>query len=210
MNKREIDVSIKRKYKFIYLKFLIFSNKIKYFNGKKMSDKDKELRVKQIHITFTEKEKEKIKQFAEDSNKNIRDFIRDAVFDKIRMIEHPEQFKQTNIEQIDPGILEEIKRNMELSIELQKLTNERLNIAENIESITKAIKDQYNKLKKKDLISDFSKESNLIADLLKDHKSLTSDQISKMINLDIDDVLLILNTSNQFKLNITTGRYELR
>jgi len=172
--------------------------------------KDKELRIKQIHITFTEKEKEKIKQFAESSNKNIRDFIRDSVFETIRMLEHPEQFKQTNIDQIDPGTLEEIRRNMEKSLELQKLMNERLNIAENIESITKAIKEQYNKLKRKNLISDFSKESNLIVDLLKDRKSLTLDQISKMINLDIDDILLILNTSNQFKLNITTGRYELR
>lgn len=179
-------------------------------NKKEETPKNKELRTKQIHITFTEKEKEKIKQFAEASNKNVRDFIRDAVFETIRMLEFPEQFKQTNIDQIDPGTLEEIKRNMEKSLELQKLMNERLNIAENIESITKAIKDQYNKLKKKNLISEFSKESNLIIDLLKGHKSLTPEQISKMINLDIDDILLILNTSNQFKLNITTGRYELR
>lgn len=179
-------------------------------NKKEEATKKKELRTKQIHITFTEKEKEKIRQFAEASNKNIRDFIRDSVMETIRTIEHPEQFKQSNIDQIDPNTLEEIKRNMEKSIELQKLTNKRLDIAENIESITKAIKEQYNKLKRKNLISDFSKEAELIADLLKTHKSLTPDQISKMINLDIDDVLLVLNTSNRFKLNIITGKYELR
>lgn len=169
-----------------------------------------ELRVKQVHITFTEKEKEKINQFANDSNKNIRDFIRDSIFEKIRSIEHPELFKQSNIEQIDPNTLEEIKWKIEKSIKLQEQMNERLKIAENIESIIKAIKEQYNKLKKKDLIDNFSKESNLIVDLLTDHKSLTLEQISKMINFDIDDILLILNTSNQFKLNITTGKYQLR
>jgi len=179
-------------------------------NKKEETTKNKELRVKQIHITFTEKQKEKIEQFAEASNKNVRDFIRDSVFEKIRTIEFPEQFKQTNIDQIDPDTLEEIKRNMEKSLELQKFMNERLNIAENIESIVQAINEQYSKLRRKNLISEFSKESELIIDLLKTHKSLTLDQISKMINLDIDDVLLILNTSNQFKLNITTGRYELR
>ena len=126
------------------------------------------------------------------------------------MNEFPEQFKQSNIEQIDPKTLEEIKRNMEKSLELQEQMNDRLNIAENIESITKAIKDQYNKLKKKNLISDFSKESNLIIDLLKGRKSFTPEQISKMINLDIDEIFLILNVDNRFKLNITTGRYELR
>ncbi len=171
---------------------------------------NKELRTKQIHITFTESEKEKIEQFAKASNETTREFIRNAVFEKIRMIIFPEQFKQTNIEQIDPKTLEEIKRNMEKSLELQKQMNNRLNIAENIESITKAIKDQYSKLKKKSLISDFSKESILIIDLLKGRKSLTLEQISKMINLDIDEILLILNVDNRFKLNITTGRYELR
>ncbi|KKN61176.1 hypothetical protein LCGC14_0524710 [marine sediment metagenome] len=171
---------------------------------------NKELRTKQIHITFTESEKEKIEQFAKASNETTREFIRNAVFEKIRMIIFPEQFKQTNIEQIDPKTLEEIKRNMEKSLELQKQMNNRLNIAENIESITKAIKDQYSKLKKKSLISDFSKESILIIDLLKGRKSLTLEQISKMINLDIDEIFLILNVDNRFKLNITTGRYELR
>lgn len=79
-------------------------------NKKEETTKNKELRTKQIHITFTEKEKERIKQFAESSGKNVRDFIRDSVFEKIRRIEFPEQFKQTNIEQIDPNTLEEIKR----------------------------------------------------------------------------------------------------
>lgn len=185
-------------------------------NKKEVTPKNKELRVKQIHITFTEKEKEKIKQFAKDSNKNVRDFIRDSVFEKIRMIEFPEQFKQTNIDQIHPGTLEEIKKNIEISIELQKLMNERLNIAENIESIIQAIKDQYNKLKKKNLISNFSKEADLIFELLEDHRSLTPDQICKMVNFElktnfeVDDILLIVNVDNRFKLNITTGRFELR
>ncbi len=177
---------------------------------------NKELRTKQIHITFTESEKEKLEQFAKASNETTREFIRNAVFEKIRSLEHPEQFKQTNIEQIDPNTLEEIKRGIEESIELQKLTNERLNIAENIDSIIQAVNEQYDKLKKKNLISDLSKEADFISELLEDHKSLTPDQIRKMVNFElktnfeINDILLIINVDNRFKLNITTGRYELR
>lgn len=177
---------------------------------------NKELRTKQVHITFTEAEKKKIKKFARDSRKTTREFIRNAVFEKIRRLEYPEQFKQSNIEQIDPKTLEEIKKGIEESIELQKLTNERLTIAENIESIIQAINQEYNKLKKKSLIEDYSREADFIFELLENHKSLTPNQICKMANreletnLDINDILLILNTDYRFKLNITTGRYELR
>lgn len=183
---------------------------VKKMNEKQKKKGKKELRNQQVHLTFTEKEKEKIKQFAEASNKNIRDFIRESIFEKIRRSEYPEQFKQTNIEQIDSNTLEEIKNGIKESIELQKLTNQRLIITENIDAIIQAIKEQYNKLKERNLISSYSKEADLIADLLKTHKSLTPDQISKMLNLGIDDILLIINIDNRFKLNITTGRYELR
>lgn len=179
---------------------------------KKMNEKQKkkEKRDNVVHIAFTKSWKKHIKAQAKTDNMTISEFVRQAVFEKMRREEFPEQFKQTNIDQIDPNTLEEIKRYMEKSIELEEEIKDRLKIAENIESITKAIKDQYNKLKKENLISGFSKESNLIVDLFKTHKSLTPDQISKLINLDIDDVLLILNTSNRFKLNIITGKYELR
>lgn len=171
---------------------------------------DKEPRTKQVHITFSEKEKAKIKLFAESIDKSIREFIREATFERIRRIEHPEQFSHGNISQFNPAILEQLTKNTRKIIELQKLTNERLNIAENIEKTIQAIKEQYKKLKKKNLIGSFSKESRIIADLLEGHKSLTPDQISKMSKIDIDDIYLILTGFNKFKLNTTTGRFELR
>lgn len=61
----------------------------------------------------------------------------------------------------------------------------------------------------KRLIDDLSKEANMINDLLIANKSLTLEQISNKTNLDEEDILLILQTDNRFKLNITSGRFEL-
>lgn len=116
---------------------------------------------------------------------------------------------QSNISYINPDILEKITLNTKKIIELQEETNKRLEIAKDIEKTRKAIKQEYNKLREKDLVNDFSKEANIIYDLLIAHKSLTLEQISKKIDLDIDDTLLILQIDKRFKLNITTGRFEL-
>ena len=72
------------------------------------------------------------------------------------------------------------------------------------------MKDQNKKLEKANLISNFSEESEEIRDLLKAHKSLSPDQINKMSQINLDNIILILTTFDKFKLNITTGRYELR
>ena len=97
-------------------------------------------------------------------------------------------------------------------LELQEQTNQRISIAEDIENTRFLIKQEYEKLRGKGLVDDFSKEANIIIDLLKSHKSLTPEQIEKMTDKDIDseEATLILQIDNRFKLNVVTGRYELR
>ena len=163
-----------------------------------------------IRFGVTEDQKKKIESFAKEFNKSLSDFIRDAIFDKIRRFEHPEQFSQGNISQMNSAILEQLTLNTKKILELQEKTNEKIEIAEDIENTILIIKEQYDKLKVKGLINDFSKESEIIEVLLKNHNSLTPDKISKISNLEIDDIILILNAFDKFKLNITTGRYELR
>lgn len=178
--------------------------------NKKKTDNEKQDSF--IRFGVTEGQKKKIESYAKDFNKSLSDFIRDAIFDKIRRFEHPEQFYQGNMNQMNPAILEQLTLNTKKILELQEQTNQRIKIAEDIENTRLLIKQEYEKLREKGLIDDFSKEADIIIDLLKGHKSLTPEQIEKMTKKEINDekATLILQIDNRFKLNVVTGRYELR
>jgi len=163
-----------------------------------------------IRFGVTKDQKMKIIKIAEETNKSLSEFIRDAIFEKIRNIEYPEQATHIKTSYIPQEILEQIMLKAEKIIELQEEANKRLRISQDIEETRMAIKQEYEKLRNLGKINDLSKEANLIFNLLNGHKSLTPDQISKKTNLDIEKVFLILQVDNRFKLNITTGRYELR
>ena len=154
--------------------------------------------------------RKKIDEYAEFSNSTLSEFIRETIKEKIRHIEHPEQIVQSNKSQLNNTILEQLTLNTRKIIELQEQTNKRLEISEDIENTRHKIKELYEALREKNIISDFIKEIKIIEDLLKVHKSITPKQISKKTNIDSEDAFLILNKDDRFKLNITTGRYELR
>lgn len=178
--------------------------------NKKKTDNEKQDSF--IRFGVTKGQKKKIESYAKDFNKSLSDFIRDAIFDKIRRFENPEQFYQGNINQMNPAILEQLTLNTKKILELQEQTNERMKIAEDMENTRLLIKQEYEKLRKKGLVDDFSKEADDIWNLLKGHKSLTPEQIEKMTDKEIDaeKATLILQIDNRFKLNVITGRYELR
>lgn len=163
-----------------------------------------------IRFGVSKELRKKIEEYAEFSNSTLSEFIRESIKDKIRSIEHPEQFVQSNNSQLNNAILEQIALDTRIIIKLEEQRNKRLEIAEDIENIRQRIKEEYESLREKNLISDFTEETKIIADLLNVHKSLTLEQISKKTDIDPENALLILNKDSRFKLNITTGRYEKR
>jgi len=178
--------------------------------NKKKTDKEKQDSF--IRFGVTESTKKKIEKYAKEDDKSLSEFIREVISENFRRIEHPELFYQEKTNQINPAILEQLTLNTKKILELQEQTNQRIRIAEDIENTKLLIKQEYEKLRKKGLIDDFSKEADDISNLLKGHKSLTPEQIEKMTNKEIDaeKATLILQIDNRFKLNVTTGRYELR
>jgi len=136
-------------------------------------------------------------------------FCRRAIFDYIRRKENPELFNN-NITSNNPEMLEEIMQKTKKMIELQELTNKKAAGFNEIEEYRAKIKEIYNKLRKEKKVSDFSKEIQEITDLLKIHNSLTPQRLSNLSKLEIEDILLIIETNNNFKLNISNGKVELK
>ena len=163
-----------------------------------------------LQVTLSKEQKEHVIRIAKDNFKTASEFCREAIFEKIRRIEHPEQFGHLNASSMNLAVFEQIQHDTKKMIELQEETNKRLEMARDIENTRQTIKELYKTLKKKDLIGDHSKDADEIANILSSHKSLTPHKISIKLNLDVDIIILILQTDERFKLNITTGRYELR
>ena len=178
--------------------------------NKKKTDKEKQDSF--IRFGVTEDQKGKIEKYAKENDKSLSEYIREVIFEEFRRIEHPEQFAQGTVNQMNPAILEQLTLNTQKILELQEQTNERTKIAEDIENTRFLIKQEYEKLKQKGIIDAFSKEADDIKDLLKSHKSLTPEQIENMTKKEIDTekATMILQVDNRFKLNVATGRYELR
>lgn len=180
--------------------------------GRKPYKKKDERKSKYNFIQFsvTDSEKKKIKDFISGSNfKTVSQFIHEAVFDFIRKSEHPELFNNSQ-GMIISQILEELTKNQQIMTEIKERTLERTEIIDDMEKNRILIQDIYERLKKKELINDFSNEAETISNLLKAHKSLSIEQISKMTGINKEDIEIIVNAYNIFKLNPITGGFELR
>ncbi len=167
-------------------------------------------RTKFIQVALTIEEREIIRKFAKENRENSSTFCRRVIFDFIRRKENPELFNQTNVNQIKTTLFGELIQTNQKILELQEETRDSLGFANNLRETSEAIQEAYERLKKKEIMRDLSKETEIIADLLKGHKSLTIYQINEMTNIDTNKIAYIITNSKIFKLNITTGRYSLR
>lgn len=138
------------------------------------------------------------------------EFIRQSIRDKIRRIKKPERYQQSNTSQFSPEMLKKIAEDTQKILELQRKEENRKEIYENLLETSEAIQEEYKRLKEKGLMSDLSKEQETIKKLLTGHKSLTPKQISAMTKIGSKKVIFIITNSQEFKLNITTGRYSNR
>lgn len=177
-----------------------------------MSENKKESKVrdKMVHIAFTKGEKDKIKKYADDSDMTVSEFIRQATRDKIRKIDNPEQSNISNIPAITPEILLKISKNTDKLLELQQEKKRDKEIISNLLETSEALQNEYHRLMEKGLMSELTEETKTIQNLLKGHKSLSPNQIVDMSNIELDKVLFVITNSKLFKLNVITGKYQLR
>lgn len=173
------------------------------------NNKEKKIRDKMVHIAFTHHEKEEIKQLADDSSMTASEFIRDAIREKIKRIKNPELMNKSSI-QFNPEILLKISKDTQKLLEIEGEKKKRDEAMNNIIETSEAIQEEYKRLKEKCIMSDLTNEHEIIKNLLKGHKSLTTKQISDMTKIEPNKVILIITKREFFKLNVTTGRYSLR
>ena len=153
-----------------------------------------------IQVTLSEEEKTEIINIAEEFHKNASEFMRDATFERIRHIKHPELFNNLNTQSINSEMFAQIMNAQRKTDELKEILIEKTKMLDimnkNLESIQKNSEKQN--------ISD----KEMIVNLLKARKSLSQKEISNMTNIDKDIIFQILSDTNTFKLNMN-GRFEL-
>ena len=165
-----------------------------------MSEKRDKIR----HIAFTESETNKIKDYAKQYGMTSSEFIRQAINDKIRNIEHPEL---TTSSVSNPDLSNQVIKNQELILEEMKLMKQKF-------TTINGIKNGYKSLK--ELISDKTLKENLklkaekIQSVMKEsNKTFTPKELKDITGFDLKSIdLSLTNNPKLFKLNMN-GRWVL-
>ena len=159
------------------------------------------LRNKRIPILVTEIEKNEIEKAAKDANTKTSEFVRQAVFEKIRHIKNPELYN-AGIQTFGPEIIAQMMGNQKKTLELQELLLEKTKIFDDMSKTLQLIHKYSSK-------QELGFERETIVNLFKAHKSLSIKDIVEKTDYDKDIVFQIVSDETKFKLNINTGRFEL-
>ncbi|MFX1267620.1 MAG: hypothetical protein ACFFAK_06645, partial [Promethearchaeota archaeon] len=95
-------------------------------------------RDKLVHLAFSESEKQQVIDSAEELNMTISEFCRQAIFEKIRRKEHPEQFNQ-GINQLNENLIENLILKMNDMNKKQDLILEKTNIVNEMNKLLEKI-----------------------------------------------------------------------
>jgi len=158
-----------------------------------------EIRNRLVHIAFSEEEINKIDIFVEKALTTRTDFIRQAIFDKIRLIEHPEL--ETG-EQLSQAKLEEIEKNTRLMLELQQQYSEQAKI---VNEINKSL----SLLQEYSLQERVDSEKENVFNILEVHGELTPGEILEKIALPEEVLFKILADKKLFELT-QRGKFRCR
>jgi len=157
----------------------------------------KDIRSKTIHIAFSENEVSQIDKYCKHDKIKLTsrtEFIRQAIFDKIRRIENPEVnnhiSKKFDVEQISE-FLKEIKSSNDQQKEILK----RLIIVDQIQSNFKVLKDMAKQ-------PEMEKNEKLVIDLLTEHKKLKPLKIMKLSGLSSHKTYDVISNENVFSINM--------
>jgi len=168
---------------------------LKEQNRNKINDNRKKI----VHVAFAKDEKESIIRHAKSSKMTISEFIRQGVFDKIRRIENPDLFNQ-NSNQFNTDLLRRLLENVEDIAEQKKFESEQTELSYKMEKLQNTIQAVF---------EDVPRAKKKILNLLRVHKALYKGEIMEYTDLSRKTVIKVLSNP-EFKLNIDTGKFELR
>ncbi|MFX1256772.1 MAG: hypothetical protein ACFFAN_02855 [Promethearchaeota archaeon] len=160
-----------------------------------------------IQFSVSDAEKKEIEKFVEKSPvKTITDFVRQAVFEKIRNIKHPQLNSTNQSNSIDFKIL--IEKINKIG-ERQKIMQENLSIINQMDHRLALIQKYSAK-------NDLTNETKTVMSLFKSHKSLSIKEIIDLTKMDDEIIFSIINQLREsidnlkpkIKMN-SNGRFQL-
>ena len=156
-----------------------------------------EKRTRKFNIAFTDSEHDRIKQYAEKSELSISEFIREAIRNKIRTIEHPEYYN---------GIVKEVKNGLH-----QQKTRANHQQVE-IDYKLATLKEQFSQLKtisSQKVTNLYQSDVERIRAVLREKSEATMAEIQKATKLDKEVLNKILTDNRIFSTNLK-GKYKLK
>jgi len=163
----------------------------------KKSLDQKDIRNKTIHIAFSENEISQIDKYCKHDKIKLTsrtEFIRQAIFDKIRRIENPEDYNLIS-KKFDVDQITEFLKEIKTTTEQQKDILKRLEIVDQIQTNFKVLK---NIAKEPEI----EKNEKLIIELLKEHKKLKPLKIMNLSGLSSHRIYDVISNDNIFSINM--------
>lgn len=167
-----------------------------------MSNKNDESRRTFIQVSLNDKEKQKIKDLAEDRHTSMSDFCRVAIFDYVRKLENPELF-QGNMA-LNQNIIEQIIHEQKKNHEIQEL------ILEGIKTMN-GMKETLELIKTHSIKPDNAQKETVVS-LFTVYKALTPIDIIEKTNLNKEIVFsIIAELHNEGKIELTeSGKWRIK
>lgn len=157
----------------------------------------RDIRSKTIHIAFSENEVSQIDKYCKHDKIKLTsrtEFIRQAIFDKIRRIENQELYNPIS-KQFDGDQISEFLKEIKTSNKQQKSILKRLIIVDQIQTNFKVLKEMAKQ-------PEIEVNEKIIIALLIEHKKLKPLKIMKLSGLSSHKVYDIISNDNVFSINI--------
>lgn len=160
----------------------------------KNKKKEKEYNYKFIQFSVSDGFKEKIELMAENGGfTTVSDFVREAIKDKIRRIEHPEIFNESKTEINN----DKMKKLLEMSGITSKKIDKVLNKFDKIEKIERNLQLLFN-LENREVLKE---KENEVIELLQEHEILFPKKIMELTNINRKELYAIISDSDKFSIN---------
>lgn len=148
-------------------------------------------------MAFSENEVSQIDKYCKQDKIKLTsrtEFIRQAIFDKIRRIENPESYNHIS-KKFDVDQISEFLKEIKSSNEQQKEILKRLIVVDKIQSNFKVLKEMAKQ-------PELEENENLLINLLTEHKKLKPLKIVKLSGLSSHKIYDVISNDNIFSINM--------
>lgn len=162
---------------------------------------NKEKRDKTVHIAFSKSELTNIDKYRKESNSTRSNFIRNAIYEKIRRIDNPNIFNNIGLGPINQELLEKLINNQEKQEKLNKIIEQKLKVIDQIYA-------NLSLLEKSKENGELARNEQIVIELLKEHKHLKPMKLMKLSGLPSYRIYDVISNAKLFKINVN-GEVEL-